>query len=108
MALLIRLGGSGRGFSRGGNILAARAFQDFFCSIDFIRGIAMDGKENATFLQAAFIPLRLIFWYPHPDQCTRETTDCTSDANPRQAGHDRPSCDERTNPRNRKSTDSGK
>ncbi len=45
------------------NILAARAFQDLFSPMDFIRGIAMDGKQNSTFLQTSFVALRFVLWY---------------------------------------------
>src|SRR5579863_8883514 len=56
-SLLVRLRGSCRGFPSRGNIFATCATQNFLGPVDFIRGVAMDGEQNAASLQAAFVTL---------------------------------------------------
>lgn len=48
MALLVKLRSARGGLSGRRNIPAARPLQDFFGSIDFVRRIAMNGKENSA------------------------------------------------------------
>src|ERR1700726_2198396 len=72
------------------NIVRPRARQDVLGVRDFVGRIAMHGQQDATVLDPALVPFGFIFWNPHPDQRTDQSTDRPAHAETRERTHDRP------------------
>src|ERR1035437_6712068 len=58
-------------FSRGGNILSARALQDLLGFLCPLRSVRMNRKQNPAIFDAAFVSLGFVPRDPHPDQSAR-------------------------------------
>src|ERR1700684_926945 len=88
--------------TRRGNILRIRVFQNFLRSLDLVRGVTVDGKQNAALLQASFVTLRFILRDSQADQRTGDSANCSSYSDPGESRHDWPSRYERPKPWDRK------
>src|ERR1700723_2251122 len=88
------------------NIFCARSLQNFLRALDVVRGVAVHRKQNPALLQAAFISLGLELGNTHTDECSRESTHCTSDTEPGKSCHDRACRDERSETRDCQQADS--
>src|SRR6202049_908116 len=93
-------------FSRGGNILGARALQDLLGFLRPRRIIRMNGQKNPAIFDAAFVSLGFVLRDSHADQSTGKPTYCPPDSGSGQGCHNRPGSYEWTQSRNRESADS--
>ncbi len=67
----------------------------------------MNGQQNATLAQAAFIPLGFVFWNSHPNQGAGESGNRSPYTCAGQGCHDRTGCNEGPHPGDCKRADSG-
>src|ERR1700674_2334666 len=77
-----------RGFSRGGDFLAARGLDNFLGTHDFPGRIAMHGEKNTALLQVAFVSLCFEFRDAHADQRAGNPAHSPPNAKSRQPCHD--------------------
>src|SRR5580700_12155827 len=95
---------SGR-FSRGGNILGARALQDLLGFLRPLRIVRMNGQKNPAIFDAAFVSLGFVLRDSHADQSARKPTDRSADSRSSKSRHNRSSGYERPQSRNREGAD---
>ena len=67
-------------FSRGGNILSARALQDLLGFLRPRRIVRMNGQENPAIFDAAFVSLGFVLRDSHADQRTRKAAHRSTDS----------------------------
>src|ERR1017187_9841699 len=67
-------------FSRGGNILSARALQDFLGFLGPLRSVRMNRKQNPSIFDAAFVSLGFVLRDSHADQRTRKAAHRSTDS----------------------------
>jgi hypothetical protein len=67
----------------------------------------MNGKQNTTPFDVPFVTLGFVLGDTHPDECANQAAYSAADSQAGEGGHNRACRNERTDPRNRKSADSG-
>src|SRR5450631_4937452 len=92
-------------FSRGGNILSARALQDLLGFLRPLRMVRMNGQENPAIFDAAFVSLGFVLRDSHADQSTRKAAYRSTDAGTCKGRHNRTGGYEWPQSRNREGTD---
>src|ERR1035441_278061 len=92
-------------FSRGGNILSARALQDLLGFLRPLRIVRMNGQENPAIFDAAFVSLGFVLRDSHADQSTRKAAYRSTDAGTCKGRHNRAGGYEWPQSRNREGTD---
>lgn len=93
------------GLAGGSYVLSSRAFQDFLRLLSPLRTVAVHGKQNAPFLDSAFITLRFIFGYASSDQSSGQPSYRTAGTSTGQGSHNGTGRDEWTDAGDRECTD---
>ena len=88
--------------------MRAGGFKNLLCLRGPLRIVAMYGEEDAAFLDLTFVTLRLKLGNAHANQSACNAAYRAADTCACQRGHDRTSCDERTDTWDREGTNASK
>src|SRR3954451_24526635 len=91
---LVRLCEIRAGFAGRGDVLGAGALQDILRAFNPIRVVAVDGGQDLTLLDHAFIALGLVFGDAHSYECADDPADHPTGSGACQRTHDGSGCDE--------------
>jgi hypothetical protein len=87
------------------DVLRPGAFQDCLGPFHLVRCVRVNGEQNSSILNSAFISFGLVFGNADPNQRPSETTDRAADARSRQCSHNRSGSDKWPKAGNRQGSD---
>src|SRR5579864_8214353 len=93
------------GLAGGRNILSPGMFQNLLRAPSPLRVIAVNGDQDATIFNPAFVAFGLVFWNSHSNQSSTDTANRAPDARSRQRLHNRTSGNEGPEPRHLEGSD---